>query len=172
MPPKDWILDPSTLDCDHPLVSIEEVRRYIPQRGLMEQINGILVDDPEAGVVAGFKDVTHEEFWVAGHMPGMPLMPGVMMCEAAAQICSYFAIRNDLLGCEMVGFGGLDDVRFRGMVLPGDRIVIVSKLIKIRRNALIRCRFECFVKNQLVCEGELRGIPIPVEALREAQNGE
>lgn len=169
MPAKDLILDPSTLDCDHPLVGIEEIRKLIPQRGLMEQLTGILIDDPESGIVAGFKDVTAEEFWVAGHMPGMPLMPGVIMCEACAQICSYFVARNDLLGCEMLGFGGLDEVRFRGTVTPGDRLVVVAQQLQVRRNRMIRCRFQCFVDNNLVCEGQLRGIPIPVEALRAAQ---
>ena len=166
MPPRNWIVDPATLDCDHPLVGIEEVRELIPQRGLMEQLSGIVLDDPEAGIVAGFKDLTAEEFWVPGHMPGMPLMPGVMMCEAAAQVCSYFVAKHDLLGCEMLGFGGLDEVRFRGTVRPGDRMVIAAQQLKVRRGALIRCRFECSVRGELVCEGELRGIPIPVEALR------
>ena len=57
-------------------------------------------------------------------MPGMPLMPGVVMCEAAAQMCSYHSQRHNLLGAEMVGFGGMDDVRFRGTVVPGDRLVV------------------------------------------------
>lgn len=168
MAPKDWILDPSTLNFDN-VVGIEEIRKVIPQRGLMEQLTGILIDEPETGVVAGYKDITEDEFWVAGHMPGMPLMPGVIMCEAAAQICSYFVVKNDLLGCEMLGFGGLDDVRFRGTVVPGDRLVVVAQQVRVRRNAMIRCRFQCFVGQNLVCEGELRGIPIPVEALRDAQ---
>lgn len=171
MPAKDLILDPATLDCSQPLVGIDEIRQYIPQRGLMEQLSGILHDDPEGGVVAGFKDITEEEFWVAGHMPGMPLMPGVIMCEACAQICSYFVMKHDLLGCEMLGFGGLDEVRFRGTVVPGDRLVIAAQRLQVRRGAMIRCRFQCFVENSLVCEGKLRGIPIPVDALREAQGG-
>lgn len=168
MPARDLILDPATLDCDHPLVGIDEIRRLIPQRGLMEQLSGIVFDDPESGIVAGFKQITHNEFWVAGHMPGMPLMPGVIMCEAAAQICSYFVARHDLLGCEMLGFGGLDDVRFRGTVVPGDRLVVVAQQTQVRRGQMIRCRFQCFVESNLVCEGELRGIPIPVDALRAA----
>lgn len=169
MPAKDWILDPTTLDCDNPIVGIEDIRKVIPQRGLMEQLTGILFEDPETGIVAGFKDITEEEFWVAGHMPGMPLMPGVIMCEASAQICSYFVINNDLLGCEMLGFGGLDEVKFRGTVVPGDRLVVVAQKLQVRRNAMIRCQFQCFVGDTLVCEGKLRGIPIPVDALREAQ---
>ncbi len=169
MPAKDWIVDPATIDCSNPLVGIDEIRAQIPQRGLMEQLTGILIDDPETGIVAGFKDLKEDEFWVAGHMPGMPLMPGVIMCEAAAQICSYFVVKNDLLGCEMLGFGGLDEVRFRGTVVPGDTLVVVAQKTQVRRNRMIRCRFQCFVKESLVCEGELRGIPIPVDALRAAQ---
>ncbi|TWT43293.1 3-hydroxyacyl-ACP dehydratase FabZ family protein [Botrimarina hoheduenensis] len=169
MPASDWILDPSTLDLESPLVTIEEIRALIPQRGMIEQLTAIVHYDVEAGTVAGYKDVTDEEFWVPGHMPGMPLMPGVMMCEAAAQICSYFVAKFDLLGCEMLGFGGLDNVRFRGAVVPGDRLVVVAQQLAVRRGAMIRCRFQCFVKDSMVCEGELRGIPIPVEALREAR---
>ncbi|TWT87435.1 3-hydroxyacyl-[acyl-carrier-protein] dehydratase FabZ [Pseudobythopirellula maris] len=168
MPAKDFILDPSGFVFDPPLVGIEAIRELIPQRGAMEQLTGIIHDDPEAGIVAGFKDLTDEEFWVPGHMPGMPLMPGVMMCEAAAQICSYFVMAHDLLGCEMLGFGGLDEVRFRGAVRPGDRFVVVAQKTQVRRGAMIRCRFQCFVGEALVCEGQLRGIPIPVEALRAA----
>lgn len=169
MPTKDLILDPNSLDCENPIAGIDQVRELIPQRGDMEQLTGILVDNPEEGIVAGFKDLTDKEFWVAGHMPGMPLMPGVIMCEAAAQICSYFVARNDLLGCEMLGFGGLDNVRFRGTVVPGDRLIVVAQQLQVRRNRLIRCHFQCFVRGSIVCEGNLIGIPIPVEALREAQ---
>jgi 3-hydroxyacyl-[acyl-carrier-protein] dehydratase len=65
----------------------------------------------------------------------------------------------------MIGFGGMDKVRFRGTVVPGDRLVVVAQKLQIRPSAMIRCRFQCFVREQIVCEGELRGIPIPVAAL-------
>ena len=67
-------------------------------------------------------------------MPGLPLMPGVIMCEAAAQLASYYTQKYDLLGSEMVGFGGLEDVRFRDPVIPGDRLYILTKLVKVRRS--------------------------------------
>ena len=56
----------------------------------------------------------------------LPLMPGVVMLESIAQLCSYVTQRYDLLGAEIVGFGGLEDVRFRGLVLPGDRLIVMQ----------------------------------------------
>ena len=79
-----------------------------PQRFAMEQLTAIVYIDPENHIVAGYKDVAADEFWVGGHMPGYPLMPGVMMCEAAAQLCSYYITTHGLTGGDFVGFGGLE----------------------------------------------------------------
>jgi 3-hydroxyacyl-[acyl-carrier-protein] dehydratase len=98
-------------------------------------------------------------------MPGMPLLPGVLMCEAAAQMCSYFTIKYDLLGTKMIGFGGMDEVRFRDPVRPGDRLVIVSEMLKLRRGAMVVSRFQGFVRQSLVCEGLIKGVPLPAERL-------
>jgi 3-hydroxyacyl-[acyl-carrier-protein] dehydratase len=65
----------------------------------------------------------------------------------------------------MIGFGGLDNVRFREMVFPGDRLVILAEKLAIRPSAMVRCRFQCLVSEQLVCEGEIRGIPLPANAI-------
>ena len=168
MPAKDLILDPTELRFDQPLAELDEIRRLIPQRDAIEQLTAIVYENLTTHTVAGYKDVAEDEFWVSGHMPGMPLMPGVLMCEAAAQVCSFFVQRNDLLGCEMVGFGGLDEVRFRGAVVPGDRLVIVAQMTQVRRNRMIRARFQCFTGEAIACEGHLIGVPLPVEALRQA----
>jgi 3-hydroxyacyl-[acyl-carrier-protein] dehydratase len=165
LPGKDLILDPSAIDFGHVVADVEEIRRYNPQRFEMEQLTAIVYDDVERGLVVGYKDVTPDEFWIRGHMPGMPLMPGVIICEAAAQLCAYFVQRHRLMEGKMIGFGGLDQVRFRGTVVPGDRLLIVSQKLQLRPGAMIRSRFQCFVGEQLVCEGEIRGIPIPVAAL-------
>ena len=68
------------------------------------------------------------------------------------------------MDAEMVGFGGLEEVRFRGVVRPGDRFVIVARLLKVRRQ-MLTCEFQCFVDQNLVCEGILKGIPLPVDQL-------
>jgi 3-hydroxyacyl-[acyl-carrier-protein] dehydratase len=131
----------------------------------MEQLTAICYEDPVRAVCVGYKDLGPDEFWVRGHMPGMPLMPGVIMCEAAAQLASYYSHRFKLMeGDAVVGFGGLEEVRFRGVVRPGDRFVIVSSLLKLRRS-IMTCQFQCFVNQNLVCEGILKGVTIPLSQL-------
>ncbi|MCE5267959.1 MAG: beta-hydroxyacyl-ACP dehydratase [Planctomycetaceae bacterium] len=167
MAKKELILDFGAYDINHVVADSEEIRRYNPQRYEMEQLTAICYEDGVGKVCVGYKDLGPNEFWVRGHMPGMPLMPGVIMCEAAAQLSSYFSHKYKLME-GLIGFGGLEDVRFRGVVLPGDRFVIVCRLLKLRRS-LMTCEFQCFVKESLVCEGILKGVSIPVEQLQASQ---
>ena len=138
----EFIIDPSLLDLDNPIADIEAIRKFNPQRHEMEQLTAILYEDPERKACAALKEITDKEFWVRGHMPGMPLMPGVMMLEAVAQLSSYHTQKNDLLGAAMVGFGGVDEVRFRGVVTPGDRLVLMVVLQKARRGRMIVASFQ------------------------------
>ncbi len=163
---KDFIVDPSQLDFGNVIADIEAIRKYNPQRFEMEQLTAVIYEDIERRICVGYKDVTYEEFWVRAHMPGMPLMPGVFMCEAAAQLCSYFAVRHDLLGAKMVGFGGMEHVRFRDPVVPGDRLLIACEQVKIRRGRIIVCRFQGLVGETVVVDGMIKGIPLPIDVLR------
>jgi 3-hydroxyacyl-[acyl-carrier-protein] dehydratase len=163
VPKKELILDFSEYDLNHVAADIEEIRRCNPQRFEMEQLTAICFEDPQRNICVGYKDIGPNEFWVRGHMPGMPLMPGVIMCEAAAQLSSYYSHRFSLM-TGVIGFGGLEDVRFRGVVRPGDRFVIVCRLLKLRRS-IMTCEFQCFVNQNLVCEGQLKGVSIPSDLI-------
>lgn len=160
---KDLILDFSEFDVNHTIAGLDEIRRYNLQRYEMEQLSAICHVDRERNICAGYKDITLDEFWVRGHMPKAPLMPGVIICEVAAQLASYFVQKYDLLGAKVVGFGGLEEVKFRGGVLPGDRLVMVVQLLRVRRGAMIICRFQGFVNQEMVVEGMLKGIPLPLD---------
>ncbi len=164
--------DLSQIDFNHISATIEDIRAINPQRYEMEQITAIVYESREDNICVGYKDVTRDEFWVRGHMPNMPLMPGVVMLEAAAQISAYFAQKYDILGAKMLGFGGLEEVRFRGPVIPGDRLVLISQLQKFRRGRMIISRFQGAVKDNIVVEGYLKGIPIPVDMLSQATQSE
>jgi len=162
---RELLADLDQIDMDNVIADAAAIRKFNPQRFEMEQLSAIVYENTETLVCAGYKDVGDDEFWVRGHMPQMPLMPGVVMLEAAAQLCSYFAQRYDLLGAKMVGFGGLERVRFRDTVVPGDRLLLICKQLKVRRNRMIVSAFQGLVGDKLVVEGELKGIPIPVDAL-------
>lgn len=163
MAKKPKILDFSAYDTNHVVADIEEIRRYNPQRYEMEQLTAICYEDAQNNICVGYKDLGPDEFWARGHMPGMPLMPGVIMCEAAAQVASYYSRKYKLMD-GLIGFGGLERVSFRGVVRPGERFVIVCRLLKVRRT-IMTCEFECFVNENLVCDGVLKGISLPIEQL-------
>jgi len=165
---KDFIVDPASIDFSNIVADLDAIRRHNPQRDAMEQLTAIVHDDPETNICVGYRDLSpKDEFWHSGHMPGIPLMPGVIMCEVAAQVCSYHSHRHDLLGCEVMGFGGLDNVRFRSIVHPGDRLTVACQITNVRRGRMIACRFQGFVGKSIACEGEIRGVPLPVEELRQ-----
>lgn len=165
MPAKDFIIDPADIDCHRIVADIDVIRQYLTQRDAMEQLTAIVVDDVERHICVGYRDVSADEFWVSGHMPGMPIMPGVIMCEIAAQVLTFHIQRNDLSGADVVGFGSLDGVKFRGVVKPGDRLVMVIQVTKYRRGRIVNCRFQGFVGESLVCEGELAGVALPANVL-------
>jgi len=165
MAPRDYIIHPSEYDLDKVVADIHEIRRWNMQRFEMEQLTAIVYEDDSRGLCVGYKDVTHDEFWVRGHFPGVPLMPGVLMCEAAAQLSSYYTQRYNLLDAKVIGFGGMEEVRFREPVVPGDRLVIAVERVRVRPKAMIVCRFQGLVRESIVVDGIIKGVPLPVDAL-------
>jgi 3-hydroxyacyl-[acyl-carrier-protein] dehydratase len=166
--PRDYIIHPDEYDLGNVIADVHEIRRWNKQRFEMEQLTAIVHEDTERCLCVGYKDVTRDEFWVRGHFPVMPLMPGVMMCEAAAQLSSYFTQKRNLLDAKVIGFGGLEEVRFREPVVPGDRLVIAVERVRVRPKAMIVCRFQGLVRENIVVDGIIKGVPLPVEYLLEA----
>jgi 3-hydroxyacyl-[acyl-carrier-protein] dehydratase len=158
MPPVA-LIDPSTIDTSRVLANREGIRQANPQRFEMEQLTAVVLLDPGRHLIIGYKDVCADEFWIRGHVPGYPLMPGVLICEAAAQLSSYYCYESKIVQDGFLGFGGMEDVRFRGPVRPGDRLVLVSKALKVNRRQTV---FETqgFVDNNMVYHGRIIGVPL------------
>jgi 3-hydroxyacyl-[acyl-carrier-protein] dehydratase len=152
-------LDPVTLDLNKVIAGIDAIHAVNPQRFEMEQLTAIVHVDPEQHIVAGYKDVKADEFWVRGHMPDYPLLPGVLMCEAAAQLCSYYICTSGLMQGDFIGFGGLENVRFRAPVRIGDRLLLVGKGVKINRRQAV-FNVQGFVNSTMVFHADVLGVPL------------
>jgi len=154
-------LDELELDFEEPLFGIEQIREINPQRFEMEQLSGVVHIDVDGQRLMGFKDVTEEEFWIRGHMPDFPLMPGVVMCECAAQLGGFYARKFDLLTGDFLGFGGMENVKFRAPVHVGDRLVLMARVDRIRAGGRrIEFEFQGYVDGQLTFSGTTIGVPI------------
>lgn len=154
------LVDFSKLDFDHPMFDQEAVRAINPQRFEMEQLSAVVFVDPTEHLIVGYKDVTDHEFWIRGHMPDYPLMPGVVLCECAAQLAGFYARKYKILGGDYLGFGGMNEVRFRAPVYPNCRLILAAKLTKLRPNRLAEYDFQGYVDGKMVFSGGMIGVPI------------
>lgn len=155
---KEYFVDFSEFDVNNVLVSKEGIEEVNPHRFELSLLDGILYIDDDRAV--GFKDVSDDEFWVRGHFPGRPLMPGVLMCECAAQLSSYYALKSKLVDQGYVGLGGLESIRFRAPVVPGDRLIVMLRKGRVRRNAMFSAEFQGFVDSTLVVDGVIKGVAL------------
>ena len=155
---QDILIDLSTLDLNKNAIDIETIRAVIPHRYEMEQLSGIIKFDPEQKIIVGYKDVSDKEFWIRGHIPGRPLMPGVLMLEAAAQLCTYY-YKKTTQDDRFLGFGGVDKVKFRGKVTPGNKLILIAKNKELRsRRAIFDT--QGVVDGKLVFEGVIIGMVV------------
>jgi len=155
MPPQP-LFDLSLIDTNHVELTREEIYKVNPHRYEFQQLDGIYFVDVANGQLAGYRDVRDDEFWVRGHIPGRPIFPGVLMIETAAQLVSYYVMsRNPEMG--FLGFAGVDNVKFRGAVSPGKRIVMLGKMVENRKRRCIG-QTQAYVDGQLVYEGRITGM--------------
>src|SRR6476620_10742390 len=130
------------------LMNVIEIQKIIPHRFPFLLIDSILELEPTKRIV-GIKNVTINEPFFQGHFPGAPVMPGVLIVEAMAQVAAVMVLKElpDRKN-KLVYFSGIDRARFRQPVVPGDQIRMVVDAIKMRSRDG-KLREEAYVKDKL-----------------------
>ncbi|MEL6402639.1 MAG: 3-hydroxyacyl-ACP dehydratase FabZ [Leptolyngbyaceae cyanobacterium] len=131
----------------------EEIQQLLPHRYPFALVDRI-IDYVPGEQATGIKNVTFNEPQFQGHFPGRPIMPGVLIVEAMAQVGGI--VLTQLPGIDgLCMFAGIDKVRFRRPVVPGDQLVMTVNLLTVKRQRFGKMRARAEVDGQLVCEGEL-----------------
>ena len=135
-------------------LDVTEIQAILPHRYpflLVDRIEGLEVGKR----VIGIKNVTINEPFFQGHFPGRPIMPGVLIIEAMAQVGGVLAFKSSKeAGAKLVYFMGIEKAKFRKPVIPGDRLRFVVEVLRAR-HPYWKMRGEVFVDDMLVCEAEL-----------------
>ena len=136
-------------------LDIKDILDILPHRYPFVMVDRVL-DYEESKYITGIKNVTINEPFFAGHFPGEPVMPGVMILEGMAQIGALLAYKSlaDTISDKLVYFAGIDKVRFRKMVRPGDQIVFRIECIRMKPK-LSKMTGKAYVDDQLAAEAEL-----------------
>lgn len=137
------------------VIDINQIREILPHRFPFLLVDRVIEYNPGVSAVA-IKNVTINDNFFPGHFPERPIMPGVLMVEAMAQVGGIVMLQPEVGGSrENFFFAGIDKVRFRKPVIAGDTLVMRMTLVKLqKRFGIAKMDGKAFVGGELVCEGE------------------
>ncbi len=150
------LLDLSTIDLSNVVISATKVGEMNLQAGDMRQLDYIAYVSDDKRTAVGIKEVKKDEFWIAGHIPGRPIYPGVLMIEAAAQLSSILYHLNAEV-TRFMGFTRCDKCSFREQVVPGDTLAIISIIRKFQRRRFV-CDAQGYVGSKFIYEVQITGM--------------
>lgn len=155
----EFLADLTRYDLTRVHADAAAIRALNPQRHEWEQISAIVYFSLEENLVIGRRDVRADEYWVRGHIPGRPVLPGVLMIEGSAQLATYFfKHRFPETRDRFMVFRGVDEFRFRSQIVPGETLYLVS------RGENLKPRMGKFLVQgirggEIVFEGKILGAP-------------
>ncbi|MDE2887876.1 MAG: 3-hydroxyacyl-ACP dehydratase FabZ [Gemmatimonadota bacterium] len=142
------------------MLDVEAIQKILPHRYPFLLVDRVLELEPERRVV-GLKNISANEPFFAGHFPGRPVMPGVLIVEALAQTAAV--LMGDESGMIPM-FMGIDKARFRSPVTPGDQLRLEAEVLRRRRN-ICRVAGRAFVGDTLVAEAEMMAALVPADSV-------
>lgn len=134
--------------------TLEEVQQLLPHRYPFALVDRIIDYVPSEKAV-GIKNVTFNEPHFQGHFPGRPLMPGVLIVEAMAQVGGVVLSQMPGIDGKLCVFAGIDKVKFRKPVVPGDQLIITTELLTLKAGRFAKMKARAEVDGQLACEGTM-----------------
>ncbi len=134
--------------------NVTEIQDLLPHRYPFALVDRILDYIPGKQAV-GLKNVTINEPFFPGHIPARPIMPGVLIVESMAQVGGVVLTLLPGMKGKFFAFAGIDGVRFRRPVIPGDQLIMTVELLSFKRNRIAKMHGKTVVNDQLVCEGEM-----------------
>jgi 3-hydroxyacyl-[acyl-carrier-protein] dehydratase len=147
------------------ILSTKQIEALIPHRWPMLMVDRIVEYDAEAKRIVGLKGVTATEWWAQGHFPGLPVMPGVLQVEALAQTMAVLVAQQPGFGDRIGLFAGIDETRFKRVVVPGDVLRLEVTMDKLG-SRFGRGRGVASVAGEVACEATLSFIIPPEGVLR------
>jgi 3-hydroxyacyl-[acyl-carrier-protein] dehydratase len=145
----------ATVNLDQPIPTLAEIQRLLPHRYPFLLIDRIIEHIPGQKAV-GIKNITFNEPQFQGHFPGRPVMPGVLIIEAMAQVSGILLMQMlDPGDDNLLLFAGINKVRFRRQVTPGDQLVMTVELVCVKQQRYAKVQAKAEVNGELAAEGEL-----------------
>lgn len=153
-PPLLFSLD--GVDLDHVELDREQIYRILPQRREFMVLDGVCMIDADRMRMVAFADIRPDAWWAEGHLPGRPLLPGVLMLEMAGQTCAVAT--NVMAGhTGFTGFGGVDECKFRDAVVPPARLYVLCECGDYRPRRIV-CSTQGICNGKLIFEAVVTGV--------------
>lgn len=158
MPPP-LLADLNSIDLEEVVLSQKQIYEYLPHRHEFMLLSGVCHIDREKRLIIGYSDIGVDDWWTRGHVPGRVLLPGVLMLEMVGQLSAVLAKMLNV-SSGFIGFGGVDECKFREVISPPCRLYLLCLGTEYRpRRVLSQCQGVC--NERLVFEARLTGLVLP-----------